>query len=144
MTTKTTNEIRIGQDVIRFLVEAEETGGSATLFEFDIPSDGTVPPPHSHDAFDETIYGVRGTLTWTVGGEAIAVGPGEALHIPRGVVHSFQNLGTEVATQLAVATPGLIGPAYFRDIAAIINVDGPPDFAAALAAMRRHGLTPAV
>jgi quercetin dioxygenase-like cupin family protein len=143
-TTKTGEEIRIGQDVVRFLVDAETTGGSAAVFEFDIPSDGTVPPPHSHDAFDETIYGLRGTLTWTVAGEVIAVGPGDVLHIPRGTVHSFQNLGTELATQLGIATPGLLGPAYFRDIAAIINVDGPPDFAAALAVMRRHGLTPAI
>jgi hypothetical protein len=59
------------------------------------------------------------------------------------VVHRFENLGTEVATQLAVVTPGLLGPAYFRDLAAVINVDGPPDFAAALDVMRRHGLTPA-
>ncbi len=69
--------------------------------------------------------------------------PATCVHIPRGAVHSFQNLGAELATQLAIATPGLLGPAYFRDIAAIVNVDGPPDLAAALAVMHRHGLTPA-
>jgi quercetin dioxygenase-like cupin family protein len=143
MPMTTSEEIRIGSDVIRFLVDPETTGGSASLFEFDIPSDGAVPPPHSHDAFDETIYGLRGTLTWAIAGETVAIGPGDVVHIPRGVVHSFQNLGTELATGLAIATPGLLGPAYFRDIAGIINVEGPPDFAAALEVMRRHGLTPA-
>lgn len=61
----------------------------------------------------------------------------------RGAVHFFENTGTEDATALAVVSPGLLGPAYFRELAVIMNVDGPPDFAAALEVMRRHGLTPA-
>jgi hypothetical protein len=56
----------------------------------------------------------------------------------------FENLGADLATALAVVTPGLLGPAYFRELAAIINeADGPPDLAALLDVMRRHGLTPA-
>jgi quercetin dioxygenase-like cupin family protein len=144
VTTVTAEEIRVGSIVIRFLVEAEATAGTATLFEFDVPVEGGTPPPHSHDSWEETIYGVRGTLTWTVDGVASAVGPGEVLCIPRGVVHHFENLGREDATQLAVITPGVLGPGYFRDLAAIMNVDGPPDLAAALEVMRRHGLTPAL
>ncbi len=141
-TTTTTEEIRIGQTVIRFLVEAEETAGTAALFEFDVPTGGPAPPAHSHDSWEETIYGLSGTLTWTVDGVATAVGPGEVLCIPRGVVHGFENLGTEVATQLAVVTPGRLGPDYFRELAALTS-DGPPDPAAMLDVMRRHGLTPA-
>ena len=145
MTTATAaEEIRVGEYVIRFLVEAEATAGTAALFEFDVPAGSPVPPAHSHDAFEETIYGLRGTLTWTVDGVAIALGPGEALCIPSGTVHRFENVGTEAATQLAVVTPGLLGAAYFRDLAAVFNVDGPPDLAAALDVMRRHGLTPAM
>jgi quercetin dioxygenase-like cupin family protein len=145
MTTATgAQEIRIGEIVIRFLVEAEATAGTAALFEFDVPTDGPMPAAHSHDGYEETIYGLRGTLHWTVDGVTTAVGPGEVLCIPRGTVHRFENVGTEVATQLGVVTPGLLGPAYFRDLAAIFNVDGPPDFAAALDVMRRHGLTPAL
>jgi quercetin dioxygenase-like cupin family protein len=145
MTTATTpEEIRVGGFVIRFLVEAEQTAGSASLFEFDVPAGGPTPPPHSHDRYEETIYGLRGTTTWAVDGVTTEVGPGEALCIPRGAVHHFQNTGTEDATALAVVSPGLLGPAYFRELGAIMNVDGPPDVAAALEVMRRHGLTPAV
>ena len=61
-TTTTTEEIRIGQTVIRFLVEAEETAGTAALFEFDVPTGGPAPPAHSHDSWEETIYGLSGTL----------------------------------------------------------------------------------
>jgi quercetin dioxygenase-like cupin family protein len=139
----TAEEIRVGGIVIRFLVEADATAATATLFEFDVPAEGHEPPPHSHDSWEETIYGVRGTLAWTVDGVTTAVGPGGVLVIPRGVVHSFENSSGELATQLAVITPGLLGPGYFRDLAAIFNADGPPDLAAALDVMRRHGLTPA-
>jgi quercetin dioxygenase-like cupin family protein len=140
----TAEEILIAGIDVRFLVDPEATEGAATLFEFDVQADGHTPPPHSHERWEETVYGVRGTLTWTVDGVAKAVGPGEVLVIPRGVVHSFENSSRELATQLAVVTPGLLGPGYFRDLAAIFSVDGPPDLAAALDVMRRHGLTPAL
>jgi quercetin dioxygenase-like cupin family protein len=146
MTAATTaEEIRIGPIAVRFLVEAEATSGTAALFEFDVAPGSPAPPPHSHDAYEETLYGLRGTLTWTVEGVATAVGPGEVLCIPHGSVHRFENLGSEPATQLAVVTPGLLGPAYFRELAAVVDqADGPPDLAAMLDVMRRHGLTPAI
>lgn len=137
-------EMRVGSVVIRFLVEAEATGGTATLFELDVPAGNVAPPAHSHDDWEETIYGLRGTVTWTVGGAAIEVGPGEVLCIPRGVVHRFENVGNELATQLAVVTPGRLGPGYFREAGAVLDADGPPDVQALLEVMRRHGLTPAV
>ena len=143
MTTATVEEIRIGPIAVRFLVEGDATGGSAALFEIDVPAGSPAPPAHSHDSWEETIYGLRGTLTWTVDGVATEVGPGEVLCIPRGVVHHFENLGAETATQLAVVTPGVLGPDYFRDLAALFGGDGPPDRAALLDVMRRHGLTPA-
>lgn len=143
-TASTTEEIQVGAIAVRFLVESEATSGTAALFEFDVPAGAPTPPAHSHDRYEETIYGVRGTTAWTVDGVTNAVGVGEALCIPHGAVHRFENTETEDATVLAVVTPGLLGPDYFRELAAIFNrPDGPPDFAAALEVMRRHGLTPA-
>jgi len=141
-TVTTTEEIRVGPIAVRFLVEAEATGGTAALFEFDVPPGTPVPPAHSHDGWEETIYGLRGRLTWTVDGVSTAVGPGEVLCIRRGVVHDFENLGAEVATQLAVVTPGLLGPSYFHDLSGLVGGGGPPDPAAILDVMRRHGLMP--
>src|SRR3954464_4452992 len=89
MATKAREEIRLGQMAIRFLVEGEESGGSAAMFEFDVPAGAKVPIAHSHDAYEETIYGLEGVLTWTVDGVASEVAPGETLVIPRGAVHRF-------------------------------------------------------
>ena len=142
--TSTSEEIRIGQLVIRFLLEGEASGGSVAVFEFDVPARAKLPAAHSHDGYEETIYGLEGVLTWTIEGVATEVGPGEALCIPRGAVHQFDNTGHTDAKQLAIVTPGILGPDYFREVGAILDaaVSGPPDLAAIGAVMRRHGLTP--
>jgi quercetin dioxygenase-like cupin family protein len=135
--------ITVGALRVRFLVEADASNGSVTLFECDVPAQARMPAPHSHDAFEETIYELEGITTWTVDGEAIEIGPGEAICIPRGSVHGFANPGTADATFLAAATPGVFGSAYFREVADVLAAEGPPDLGALAAVMRRHGLTSA-
>ena len=145
MTTGTRDEIKVGELAIRFLVEGEESAGSVAVFEFDVPAGAKVAAAHSHDGYEETIYGVEGVLTWTVEGTPTDVAPGEALIIPRGAVHHFDNTQDADAKALAIVTPGVLGPGYFREVAAIVDAasGGPPDLAAIAAVMRRHGLTPA-
>ena len=144
MATRTSEEIKVGGMAIRFLVEGEGSGGSVAVFEFDVPAGTRVAAAHSHDGFEETIYGLEGVLTWTVDGTQIEVGPGEALLLPRGVVHQFDNRGDRDAKALAIATPGILGPEYFREVSAALDAaaGGPPDLAAIATIMRRHGLTP--
>jgi quercetin dioxygenase-like cupin family protein len=144
MTTATHEEIRLGGLAIRFLIEAEASGGTAAVFEFDVPAGARVPIAHSHDGYEETIYGVRGVMTWTIDGTPVEIGPGEAVCIRRGVVHHFENRGDEDATSLAIVTPGVLGPGYFRDLKAVVEAaaGGPPDPAEIGKVMLRHGLTP--
>ena len=145
MLTSTGDEIRIGQVAIRFLLEGEASGGSVAVFEFDVPAGAKVPAAHSHDGYEETLYGLEGVLTWTLDGRQIDVGPGEVLCIPRGVIHRFDNEHADDAKVLAIVTPGILGPDYFRECAAVVEAaaGGPPDLAALAEVMRRHGLTPA-
>ena len=89
MATGTREEIKVGPLAIRFLVEGEQSAGSVAVFEFDVPAGMKVAAAHSHDGYEETIYGLEGVLTWTIEGTAIDVGPGEVLCIPRGAVHQF-------------------------------------------------------
>ena len=141
----TSEEIRIGQLTIRFLLEGRASGGSVAVFEVDVPAGAKVPIAHSHDAYEETIYGLAGVLTWTVDGRPTEVRPGEVLCIARGAVHRFENLHGVDTKVLAMVTPGVLGPDYFREMAAVVDAaaGGPPDPAALAAVMRRHGLTPA-
>ena len=144
-TASTRDEIKVGELTIRFLLEGEQSDGSVAVFEFDVPAGSKIAAPHSHDGYEETIYGLEGALVWTIQGEPNDVGAGEVICIPRGAVHQFANTGNVDATALAIVTPGILGPAYFREIAAILDAAtaGPPDLAAMADVMRRHGLTPA-
>ena len=140
-----TEAIKVGEVVIRFLVQGEQSGGAIAVFEAVVPAGARVPVAHSHDGYEETIYGLEGALTWTLEGIPTDIGPGEALCIPRGAVHQFDNTGDVDAKALAIVTPGILGPDYFREVAAILDAaaGGAPDLAAIGVVMRRHGLTPA-
>ncbi len=137
--------ITVGALSVRFVVEAADSNGTASVFECYVPANSRMPTPHSHDGFEETIYGVEGTTAWTIDGHTVEIGPGEAICVRRGQIHGFQNHGDTDATFLAIATPAVIGPAYFREIGEVLaaGAGGPPDLAALGQVMRRHGLTPA-
>ena len=107
---------------IRFLLTREDTNGSMSVFEVRVRAgEKLAAPAHKNDAYEEVLYGIEGVLTWTVDGTPIEVGPGQALCIPRGAVHRFDNLGNEDVKQLAVISPAIMGPAYFREAAQAIN-----------------------
>jgi quercetin dioxygenase-like cupin family protein len=137
--------ITVGALSVRFLIEAADSSGAASVFECYVPANSRMPAPHSHDGFEETIYGLEGVTSWTIDGETVAIGPGEAVCVKRGQVHGFENHGGVDASFLAIATPAAFGPAYFREIGDVLaaSAGGPPDPAAIGAVMRRHGLTPA-
>jgi quercetin dioxygenase-like cupin family protein len=135
-----------GQLQLRFLLTGDNSNGSVAAFELIVPAAQRLQAPaHSHNHYEETIYGIDGTLTWTVDGKPIDVGPGQALCIPRGAIHRFDNNGGKDAKALCVITPAAIGPQYFREAFEIANAaaGGPPDRAKMMEIMRRHGLTPA-
>lgn len=138
--------IQIGPLGVRFLITADNARGSVALFELTVPAGQRLAgPAHRHDHYEETIYGIEGLLTWTVDGKGIDVGPGQALCIPRGAIHRFDNHGSQAVKALCVITPAAIGPQFFRESAAVINAaaGGPPDRVKMGEIMRRHGLTPA-
>jgi quercetin dioxygenase-like cupin family protein len=136
--------IRIGPLGIRFLLTGDDSNGSVSVFEVFVPAGQKLAAPaHKNDAYEEILYGIEGVLTWTVDGTPIEVGPGQVLCIPRDVVHRFDNFGRENAKQLAVITPAIMGPAYFREAAELISTaaGGPPDRERMMDVFRRHGMT---
>ena len=135
--------IRLGQITIDFLLEASDTNGVMAMFEFGVPVGSKVPVPHSHELYDETVYGLEGVITFTVEGRTIDIAKGESYFIPRGAVHGFNNTGESDAKALAVVTPGLIGPDFFKGCAEIVNAGGPPDMNKLLTLMEKYGLVPA-
>ena len=117
--------IQLGPLAVRFLLTGSHSAGSVAVFEILVPAaERLAAPAHSHDHYEETVYGIAGVLTWTVDGTPINVGPGEAL---------------------CVITPAAIGPPFFHEAADVLAAaaGGPPDRARMAEIMRRYGLTPA-
>jgi mannose-6-phosphate isomerase-like protein (cupin superfamily) len=72
--------IHLGPLAVRFLIAGEDSHGSVATFELTVPgAQRLAAPAHSHDHYEETIYGIDGVLTWTIDGKQINVGPGQAL-----------------------------------------------------------------
>lgn len=134
--------IQIGGLRLEFLRSKHDTGGSLDMFRMTVRPSGQMPVPHYHRDWDETVYGLEGTVTFTVEGVPHPIGPGETLFIPRGAVHGFDNRSGTDAVCLGVLTPGALGPEYFREIAAAL-ANGKPDPAVMKEIMLRHGLVPA-
>jgi quercetin dioxygenase-like cupin family protein len=143
MDRSSATSIQLGAIRVDFLVDAEASGGSVTVFECFVPTEVRVPVPHSHDAFEETIYGLKGVCMWTIDGQRHEIGPRESVCIRRGQVHGFENHGSAEVEFRAIATLGVFGPAYFQELAELLATGGPPDPAAIGEVMHRHGLTPA-
>jgi quercetin dioxygenase-like cupin family protein len=137
-----TETIIAGGLQLRFLQTKEETGGSLDAFEMIVKPNARMPVPHYHEGWDETIIGQMDVTTWRVDGKDIELAPGQSLFIKRGIVHSFRNDSAEAASCLCILTPGVLGPGYFREIAALLS-GGAPDPAKMKEIMLRHGLVPA-
>lgn len=132
--------IRVGQLEIRYLQHA---GNDSRMgcFDLRVPPGSNVPPPHSHDASEELLYVLEGSLRVTVGGVTRDLQPGEVMSTPPGVVHAFSNPHAVTARALVINTPD-IGAEYFCEMAGILNAGGPPDRDKLLSTMQKFGLAP--
>lgn len=67
---------------------------------------------HRHPAMEEIIYVISGRAEQWVDRESRRLGPGDAAHIPTGVVHATWNAGPESLVFLAILSPARFdGPA---------------------------------
>ena len=55
--------VRLGPLAVRFLITGENSNGSVAAFEVGVPAGQRLAAPtHSHDHYEETIYGIDGVL----------------------------------------------------------------------------------
>jgi quercetin dioxygenase-like cupin family protein len=134
--------IDLGSLQLKFLQSREDTGDSLDVFEMTLQPNARMPIPHYHDRWDETVYGLTGTSCWRIDGKEVDVAPGETAFIQRGVVHGFTNRSSAPASCLCILSPGVLGPQYFREMAALLS-GGAPDPAEMKEIMLRYGLIPA-
>ena len=91
-------------DQVSFLITGQQSHGGCFIVEGQVAPGGG-PPPHIHHSEDESFYLLEGSATFQAGGQTIHAKPGDFVHIPRGVVHSFKNEGTTPARAIVVISP---------------------------------------
>jgi quercetin dioxygenase-like cupin family protein len=130
---------------ITFKLTSAETGGRFCMVEVS-SSPGGGPPPHTHVREDELFYVLEGEYEFGIGDRCERLGPGSTIFVPRGICHTYKNVGWGPGRLLDLHTPG--GFEAFFEEAGIEAVNGccdrPPDVrmepARILSIIRRHGM----
>jgi quercetin dioxygenase-like cupin family protein len=86
------------------LLRADQTDGRLVALSVDVPA-GEGPPLHVHGREEETVFIVAGDFRWKLGDELKRTPVGSFVFIPRGVPHTFQNVGDEQGSMLITFAP---------------------------------------
>ena len=90
--------------LVTFYALGEDTGGAVTLCEeATAPRAGALP--HLHHEEDQAFYVLEGEHEFVCGGETFEAKPGSFVYVPRGTVHSFENVGEAPGRLLILSTP---------------------------------------
>jgi len=106
-------------DTYTFKAVSEDTGGAYSTFEFFIPPQHG-SPPHIHHREDETFYILEGELLFQVGDHNIVLSAGSFVHAPKGIPHSFKNVGTTPARTFTTAIPAGLEN-FFEEVGYLVN-----------------------
>jgi quercetin dioxygenase-like cupin family protein len=99
---------------IDFLTTGETTSDHYSLFHVFVPAEPPGPVPHIHRHADEFFFVVEGRVEVLVEDAWHPLGPGQFLHVPRGTLHTFQNMTTDAARMLSGFVPSGF-ERFFRD-----------------------------
>jgi mannose-6-phosphate isomerase-like protein (cupin superfamily) len=132
-------------DTYTFKAVGEDTNGAYTFLEVNVsPQAGA--PPHIHHREDEFYYVLEGELEILDGERTFIASAGSYVHIPRGTLHCFKNVGEVLAKMLAFFTPaGMEG--FFLEVGIPAQEGGtappplgPEEIERALAAAPKYGM----
>jgi quercetin dioxygenase-like cupin family protein len=111
----------------QILLRSAQSDGAVGVVELAASADFAGPPLHHHD-FDEAFYVLEGVVTFQLGDELRAAGPGELVFAPRGSHHTLANLSGAPARYLLICTPAGFENRFARAIAEHAGEE-PPDWA---------------
>ena len=119
-------------------ISSRDTGGEFAVFEGQTrPLDG--PPLHLHRHQDEWWYILEGEYRFEVGGQELYASAGSAVFAPRGVPHTFQNIGASPGRIMTTVVPGGLD-IFFEEVEAATPRGSAPDPSKLLPLFEKHGL----
>ena len=133
----------IGPSTARLMITSQDSAGRASAIEFGLSPGFVGPPAHVHRRFDHVWYVLEGQIRVLVGETWSLLHAGASAFVPRGVAHSFENLGPQAARLLEVDVPAAIEN-YFRELARAFPAGALVDRAKIADIQRRHDTEPVV
>jgi mannose-6-phosphate isomerase-like protein (cupin superfamily) len=94
-----------GSEIRELLAHRNSCITQQSLAEARVPP-GASTTPHYHPRTEEIYYILSGQGRIRIEGEVRDVGPGDAIAIPPGSIHTITNSGTEVLKFLCCCAPG--------------------------------------
>ena len=94
----------VTDELVTFKASGEDTGEAYALTDSTVPPQGG-PPPHIHHREDEAFWVLEGELEVSVGENTFRAGAGSFVHLPKVLLHSYQNVGTGPARFLTLMVP---------------------------------------
>jgi mannose-6-phosphate isomerase-like protein (cupin superfamily) len=124
-------------ETVTFKAISTDTDGAYTLIEvIDQPQAG--PPLHLHRREDESFYILEGTFAFEIGDLTMTATPGWFMTAPRGVAHSYKNIGTTPAKMLTLFVPAGIEN-FFEDLSKL-TAAGTLDIDSIVAVSAKQGI----
>ena len=111
-------------EIMEFKVTGDETGGSLCVVEVtSFPHNG--PPPHIHHREDESFYVIDGKFSFLLGDRTIEARPGFFCRVPKGTLHTYQNIATKAGRALVILTPAGFEKFWVEIADPVVNSAGP-------------------
>jgi quercetin dioxygenase-like cupin family protein len=112
--------LNIPGGTLTFIARGTQTEGAATAWESTVEP-GHGPPLHAHVREDEMLYVLHGQLRVRLEGTIREAPAGSFVFIPRGVPHSWQNVGDDQARFLVLFAPAAPGMERFFERSATLG-----------------------
>lgn len=126
-------------DSLQLKLTGEQTQGSLAVGLYTV-SPGGGPPPHSHFREDELFLIIEGRFRFLVNEEwTESCGAGTVVYMPRGSVHSFQNVADTPGRFWIITKPSGFEQ-FFARCADVFAHPGPPDIARIVAISTEHDI----
>ena len=130
--------LRVFGEEVTIHLDGERTAGKLTIWTGLTPP-GSGPPPHYHLNEDEAFHVLEGRVAFFLNGAWHEVGPGDAAFMPRGVVHTFKNIGDRPCRMLVTTTPSGMEK-FFARCAEEFAKPGKPDMSRIIEVGSEHGI----
>lgn len=91
--------------VLGHLITPYKTSGDYNLVIGESPARAQGPPPHRHSEYDEVFLIVAGEAEFMIDGEVRTVRAGGCVDIPKGTLHTFNNVSDQPCRWVNIHSP---------------------------------------